>query len=105
MREAVFYCEICGKPVPLDADYCSSCGNVFKGVRCPVCSFTGDPKLFLNGCPSCGYLHKDGKRKEKPQGRGRTSDSVRRVPPWFIPVISIGLIVIIVIFVISLLQS
>ncbi|MFP4483219.1 MAG: double zinc ribbon domain-containing protein [Spirochaetaceae bacterium] len=50
-----FYCENCGKEVRASAKVCPHCGRFFSAVRCPVCGFTGESRLFLQGCPSCGY--------------------------------------------------
>lgn len=59
MKHAVFYCENCGKPVPLDAEECPHCGSRFTAVQCPQCSFVGAARLFSAGCPQCGYLSPD----------------------------------------------
>ncbi len=56
MKHAVFFCENCGKPVPLDAEECPHCHSRFTAVQCPKCSFIGEGKLFASGCPRCGYL-------------------------------------------------
>lgn len=53
---ATFYCENCGKPVPLDAEECPHCQSRFTAVQCPQCSFIGPSRLFSAGCPQCGYL-------------------------------------------------
>jgi hypothetical protein len=50
-----FYCENCGGEVRANAKVCPHCGRFFSDVRCPACGFTGDSKLFVYGCPSCGY--------------------------------------------------
>lgn len=53
-----FYCESCGKQVRSRDKICPHCGRFFTKVRCPACNLVGDAELFLNGCPSCGYLGK-----------------------------------------------
>ena len=109
MREASFYCENCGKLVSIEDDICPSCNNTFEAVRCPVCSFTGKSGLFLNGCPSCGYLSRD-EKTEKSGNTGahagtRHSRKERQpLPRWLFPVITVFLIVIIAIFAVMLLR-
>ena len=56
MKVPTFYCENCGNPVSLKADYCPSCARRFESVKCPECGFTGKAGLFADGCPSCGFL-------------------------------------------------
>jgi predicted RNA-binding Zn-ribbon protein involved in translation (DUF1610 family) len=107
MREASFYCENCGKLVSIEDSICPSCKNSFQAVRCPVCSFTGKSHLFLNGCPSCGYLareEKAGKSRRRvalstSEERGR-----RSLPRWLFPVITLFLIGMIVLFALMLLR-
>ena len=110
MREASFYCENCGKLVSLEDSICPSCKNSFQAVRCPVCSFTGKSHLFLNGCPSCGYLAKE---EKKGKGRRRVSSvslstpeerERRSLPRWLFPVITLFLIGMIVLFALMLLR-
>lgn len=50
-----FYCDNCGAEVEQNARGCHKCGRSFSSVRCPVCNFVGEVKVFDNGCPSCGY--------------------------------------------------
>lgn len=38
-----------------DAKVCRSCGRFFSSVRCPKCLYTDDARMFLHGCPRCGY--------------------------------------------------
>ncbi len=57
----MFFCEACGKAVALKASKCPHCGRIFDAVKCPKCSFSGRPELFTDGCPSCGYLKRDGR--------------------------------------------
>jgi predicted RNA-binding Zn-ribbon protein involved in translation (DUF1610 family) len=54
-KRSRFYCENCGAEVKANAKVCPTCGRFFSAVRCPVCGFTGESSLFLQGCPSCGY--------------------------------------------------
>ena len=56
MKTARFFCENCGRAVPFNAEMCSNCGKKFDAVKCPVCTYTGMPGEFLQGCPQCGYL-------------------------------------------------
>ena len=50
-----FFCDNCGQEVGDSAKTCPYCGRYFASVRCPACGFSGEDKLFTNGCPSCGY--------------------------------------------------
>jgi len=67
LKKAKFYCESCGYEVPQNAKFCEHCGKFFTFVRCPSCFFTGDSKLFTNGCPKCGYAVK------RDYGKGNSS--------------------------------
>ena len=58
LKKAKFYCESCGSEVPQNAKFCGTCGKFFTFVRCPNCLFTGESKIFTNGCPKCGYAVK-----------------------------------------------
>ena len=55
MRRSRFYCENCGTEVRPDARVCRSCGRFFSSVRCPQCLYTDEARMFLYGCPRCGY--------------------------------------------------
>jgi predicted amidophosphoribosyltransferase len=50
-----FFCDNCGYEVGNEVKTCPHCGRIFASVRCPACDFTGAEKMFLNGCPMCGY--------------------------------------------------
>jgi len=50
-----FFCDNCGTEVGHEVKLCPRCGRHFSSVRCPSCTFTGEERMFLNGCPSCGY--------------------------------------------------
>ncbi len=54
-KKAKYFCENCGSEVPAKAKFCPKCGKFFSSVRCPECSYTGDTKEFIHGCPNCGY--------------------------------------------------
>lgn len=69
MKQAAFYCENCGKPVPLDAEACPHCQSRFTAVQCPQCSFIGAARLFSAGCPQCGYLAPELARRQGGGGR------------------------------------
>ena len=62
MAKPNFLCEHCSATVDYDAPVCPSCSRIFSGVRCPECDFKGLGRLFLNGCPQCGYAIKQGLR-------------------------------------------
>lgn len=55
MKKAQFFCEECGTEVRMNASKCPNCGKVFAAVRCPKCSYVGQPGEFVKGCPNCGY--------------------------------------------------
>jgi len=106
MREASFYCENCGKLVSIEDSICPSCNNTFQAVRCPVCSFTGKSALFLNGCPSCGYLSREEKNNKTRDTVILPSEKKERssLPRWLFPIIVIFLIVVIAVFSVMLLR-
>jgi len=54
-EKPLFFCDNCGQEVNDSAKTCPYCGRFFASVRCPACGFSGEDKLFVNGCPSCGY--------------------------------------------------
>lgn len=59
-----FYCQNCGKEVPLNLDYCPSCNSQFESVLCPKCGYSGKSSQFYNGCPKCGYLKNSTPKKK-----------------------------------------
>ncbi|HUZ18346.1 MAG TPA: zinc ribbon domain-containing protein [Spirochaetia bacterium] len=79
MKEAVFYCESCNHPVPLESEVCPHCGSRFTAVQCPKCSFVGEAPQFVNGCPQCGYLSPEQKRT-RVSARAATVDEVGARP-------------------------
>jgi DNA-directed RNA polymerase subunit RPC12/RpoP len=70
--QPLFYCDNCGAEVSQDTPACSRCGRKFASIRCPACGFSGEEKLFDNGCPECGYQVLPGK------GRHKNLHAVRR---------------------------
>jgi ribosomal protein L32 len=68
MKRGKFFCENCGTEVRPNAKVCPHCGRFFRAVRCPVCSFTGESMLFLQGCPNCGYAGGTGRGKAAGSG-------------------------------------
>ncbi len=50
-----FFCENCGTEVRQQDRVCKHCGKFFASVKCPSCGFSGDSKIFRDGCPACGY--------------------------------------------------
>jgi predicted RNA-binding Zn-ribbon protein involved in translation (DUF1610 family) len=50
-----FFCDNCGYEVGSDVKTCPYFGRYFASVRCPKCDYSGPDKMFLNGCPMCGY--------------------------------------------------
>ena len=69
VKPSRFFCENCGVEVKADAKVCRACGRFFSAVRCPRCNFTDDARMFLYGCPKCGYA---GGGESKRSSGGRT---------------------------------
>jgi uncharacterized membrane protein YvbJ len=86
----LFYCDNCGSEVLQDEPFCPKCGRKFASVRCPACGFSGEEKLFDNGCPQCGYQVLPGKGGHKNWLSGRhgrkkaayTSTTEGALPVW-----------------------
>lgn len=55
MKPVRFFCEFCNKEVRAADKVCPHCGSFFSQVRCQSCAFQGDYRLFVQGCPACGY--------------------------------------------------
>ncbi len=72
-----FFCEYCGTEVRQSDKFCRHCGKFFSSVKCPSCGFSGDSKLFRDGCPACGYaVYRDGgSARGGSGGRGRKGRS------------------------------
>ena len=60
MPKPTFLCEHCATSVAYDARVCPGCKRIFSGVRCPDCDFRAPGRLFLQGCPNCGYATQGG---------------------------------------------
>jgi DNA-directed RNA polymerase subunit RPC12/RpoP len=71
----LFYCDNCGAEVSQSEPSCPSCGRKFASIRCPACGFSGEEKLFDDGCPECGYQVLPGKggHKNRLAASGRDS--------------------------------
>jgi len=54
--KARYYCGNCSQEVSSNATSCPHCGSSFTGVKCPKCSYEGNPGEFRDGCPVCGYM-------------------------------------------------
>lgn len=50
-----FFCENCGTEVRQQDRVCKHCGKFFASVKCPSCGYSGDSRVFRDGCPACGY--------------------------------------------------
>ena len=112
MKHAVFFCENCAKPVPLDAEECPHCHSRFTAVQCPECSFVGEARLFSSGCPQCGFLSKGSEavsaqplgegdfdlppEVQEPTPRRSYLRSKNRLPGWFYTVASILLLIVLI---------
>ncbi|MDR2953348.1 MAG: zinc-ribbon domain-containing protein [Treponema sp.] len=71
-----FFCDNCGAEVESGQKACPHCGRFFSSVRCPVCGFAGEDKLFINGCPACGYSTPPGKQTSQREQKTRVKRSV-----------------------------
>lgn len=81
-----FFCESCGKEVPLNASRCPHCGRVFSDVHCPACGFSGPASLFSSGCPVCGYSAPSSQERGGDRGGKNPLGGVEKLPPWVIVV-------------------
>ncbi len=55
MKRSKFFCENCHQEVKPSAKICPHCGRFFAAVRCPSCSYIGEARDFVQGCPNCGH--------------------------------------------------
>ena len=90
-----FFCDNCGNEVSQDAQECSQCGRSFLSVRCPSCGLTGEPKVFDNGCPKCGYtVNAEPKSKEqKAPKKSKTEAEVHSGLPVWVYVVAGGMFI------------
>lgn len=79
MKRPRYFCEHCGAEVGRDASVCPKCGRFFSSVKCPRCGFSGEPFLFRNGCPTCGYSAASGSPAVPKSGRPTASGPL---PGW-----------------------
>lgn len=97
MKRSRFFCENCHHEVRPTAKVCPHCGRFFEAVRCPVCSYVGESRDFVRGCPNCGYAGGVSNREEGfeqvdyPVG-GRSSAS--GPPRWLWP-LAIGVLIVV----------
>lgn len=82
MKPVKFYCEFCGEEVRANDRICPHCGSFFSQVRCQACGFSGDSRLFLRGCPQCGFQSgPSGKAAGKAGDLSRSLDGgLERIP-------------------------
>ena len=100
-----FFCEHCGTEVRQRDRVCPHCGRFFASVKCPSCGFTGDSRVFKDGCPACGYaLHtdyRDGHNSSIPASRnGKTPVGGSDPLPWWIYGLSLGLLAVVLVLII-----
>jgi RNA polymerase subunit RPABC4/transcription elongation factor Spt4 len=88
-----FFCDNCEYEVGSDLKTCPHCGRFFTSVRCPVCSYSGPEKIFINGCPLCGYSASPGALKPAKISPPRTKKhSYAAEPPPALAYIITGII-------------
>ena len=104
MKKApLYYCDNCGLPVPAGAGFCPHCGEDFRGVRCPNCSYQGDEKSFKSGCPVCGFLASSPEELPYvPVNSKRREKKKRPLPGWFYTLSLLGLLGVLVLFIVLL---
>jgi len=73
MTPVKFFCEFCGSQVRAADRICPHCGSFFSQVRCPACGFQGENKLFLKGCPVCGFATATSGGKAAPVESGKSN--------------------------------
>lgn len=95
-RKPKFFCESCGEEVRQNAKLCPHCGRFFASVKCPSCGYSGDARVFKEGCPVCGYAFRPGGPSPEP-GDGSSGKRGADPLPWWMYAASIGLLVLLVI--------
>jgi len=91
-----FFCDNCGYEVGHEVKACPYCGRHFASVRCPACDYTGPEKMFLNGCPLCGYSASPVSKSAKTsQSRVKKRASAEALPPWAYIAVVIALLAVI----------
>lgn len=75
MKPIRFFCEFCGHEVRASDKFCKHCGSFFSQVRCQNCNFQGDYKLFVKGCPVCGYVAQDPSKLDAASKTAKPLDS------------------------------
>ncbi len=78
-----FYCEFCGSLVRPGDRICPHCGSFFAQVRCPVCNYEGEAKLFYHGCPVCGFAQAKQAASPPTEAGGKTSPARPGKPPRY----------------------
>jgi len=96
-----FFCDNCGYEVDHEVKACPYCGRNFASVRCPICDFSGPEKMFMNGCPLCGYSSDPALKKEPKTVKKRKKKHLRgeSLPVW--TYILLGIVLILFIWLLS----
>ncbi|MFW6293846.1 MAG: double zinc ribbon domain-containing protein [Spirochaetota bacterium] len=98
MKRSRFFCENCRHEVRPNAKVCPNCGRFFEAVRCPVCSYVGEGRDFVHGCPNCGYAGVNASNEngfeQVDYTPGRASRKPPATPPWLWP-LAIGVLLIV----------
>lgn len=98
MKRSRFFCENCHHEVRPNARVCPNCGRFFEAVRCPACSYVGEGRDFVHGCPNCGYAGVDTsndagfEQVDYAPSPGRNKTTAK--PPWLWP-LAIGILLIV----------
>ena len=100
-----FFCDNCGTKVKKDSVRCPKCGRYFRSVKCPECGFAGNPELFTDGCPSCGYAAEKIQEQELWAEQGSSPKKEFRFSDLFYRRIIPLLVIVFIILLILLLKS
>lgn len=92
-----FFCEYCGSEVKQNDKLCSKCGKFFASVKCPSCGFSGESRIFRDGCPTCGYAVYE-KSIEYPIQEKKKKYADIDPLPWWIYIVAIVFFIFIMVF-------
>ncbi|HKL86429.1 MAG TPA: zinc ribbon domain-containing protein [Treponemataceae bacterium] len=96
-----FFCEYCSSEVKQNDKFCSKCGKFFASVKCPSCGFSGDSRVFRDGCPACGYALYDKSAKHNSIPEKAKKNTETDPLPWWMYIVAISFFIFILMFAIS----